>query len=123
LRPTITGVYALTNAHPAVATLAVRQFGVATRSQLLDLGLTRSYIKHHIAAERWREYGRHTVLMQNAPPTRKQLMWIAVLDPEPPAALASHTALEVAGFEGFAKEAGWVHMLVPVAPTTSGFPA
>jgi hypothetical protein len=110
---TISSVYALTTARPVVAALAVRHCGVATRSQLLELGVTRSYIKHHVAAERWHGYGRHTILMQNAPPTREQLMWIAVLDPEPPAALASHTTLETAGFKGFAKEAKLVHMLVP----------
>lgn len=113
LAGTIASVYALTLGHPVVAALAVRQCGVATRSQLLELGLTRSYIKHHIVAERWRAYGRHTVLMQNAPPTRPQLMWLAVLDPEPPAALACHTALEAAGFRGFAQEAALVHTLVP----------
>lgn len=105
-------MYARIGSHPSLATLAIRQRGVATRVQLQALGVTRSFVNHHIAAERWSEYGRHTVLMQNAPPTREQLMWIAVLDAEEPVALASHTTLEYAGFRGFAEEAGLIHILV-----------
>jgi hypothetical protein len=110
---TIAYVYARTAGCPSIATIAVRQRGVASLRQLLDHGLTWSYIDHQIAAERWRRYGRHTIVMQNAPPTREQLMWTAVTDMAPPAALASHTALEVAGFRGFAEEARMVHVLVP----------
>jgi hypothetical protein len=50
--------------------------------------------------------------MQNAPPTREQLMWIAVLDADPPSALASHSTLEASGFAGFAREADLIHTLV-----------
>jgi hypothetical protein len=106
-------VYARTSTHPGVATLAIRQRGVAAMEQLVGLDLSHKYIHHQIAAERWRGYGRSTILMQNAPPTRRQLMWIAVLDLESPAALASHTALEAAGFRGFAEESELVHVLVP----------
>jgi hypothetical protein len=106
-------VYARIDANPRLAALAVRQQGAVRRHQILEYGLTYDYIDNQVAAERWRRYGRHVVLMQNAPPTRLQLMWIAVLDPEPPAALASHTALEHDGFRGFASEAEWVHVLVP----------
>jgi hypothetical protein len=42
-----------------------------------------------------------------------QLMWVAVLDAGYPSALASHTALELAGFQGFAAEAAQIHLLVP----------
>jgi hypothetical protein len=40
-------------------------------------------------------------------------MLIAVLDVGYPAALASHTALEVAGFSSFAREADDIHILIP----------
>lgn len=53
------------------------------------------------------------VLLQNAPPDRRQLMWIAVLDAGPLAALGSHTALELMGFEPFAVEAADIHLIVP----------
>ena len=39
-------------------------------------------------------------------------MWMALLDAEPPAALASHTALERAGFVGFGREAREVHVVI-----------
>jgi hypothetical protein len=106
-------VYARIGNHPRLAALAVRQRGVARPSQIVESDLSYDFIDHQVAAERWRMYGRHTVLMQNAPPTREQLMWLAVLDQEPPAALASHTALEASGFKGFAREADEVHVLVP----------
>lgn len=115
-------MYARTSTHPGVATLAIRQRGVAAIEQLAGLGLTHKYVHHQIAAERWCRYGRHTILMQNAPPTREQLMWIAVTDLEPPAALASHSALEAAGFCGFAEESALVHVLVPRGAHYPGLP-
>jgi hypothetical protein len=97
--------------HPRAATVALRQCGVASRHQLAELGLTYKYVNHQIAAERWSEYGRHTVLLHNTEPNRTQLMWIAVLDATQPAALAGHTALEYDGFRGFAREADLVHIV------------
>ncbi len=38
-------------------------------------------------------------------------MWIGVLDVGPPVALASHTALEVADFRGFAEETARIHVV------------
>ncbi|HYJ70198.1 MAG TPA: hypothetical protein VEX15_21305 [Nocardioidaceae bacterium] len=105
-------MYARSDASPPLAALASRQSGVATRRQIVDLGLTHGFIEHQIAAQRWSAYGRHTILMQNASPSRTQLMWIAVLDADSPAALASHTALEYGGFRGFAHEAKLVHIVV-----------
>jgi hypothetical protein len=40
-------------------------------------------------------------------------MWLAVMDAGYPAVLASHTALELAGFVGWAKEAAEIHLVVP----------
>lgn len=105
-------MYARTDTHPRLSALAVRQLGVARRSQLVECAASYDFVEHQIAAERWSAYGRHTVLMQNAPPSRQQLMWIAVLDADPPAALASHSTLEYGGFRGFASEAELIHVLV-----------
>jgi hypothetical protein len=58
-------------------------------------------------------WGHHVVAMHNTVLTRNQLMWVAVLDAGYPSALASHTALELAGFQGFAAEAAQIHLLVP----------
>lgn len=51
------------------------------------------------------------LLCRDVEPTRAQWMWIGVLDVGPPVALASHTALEVAGFRGFAEETARIHVV------------
>ena len=56
--------------------------------------------------------GEGVVVLQNVPPDRRQLMWVAVLDAGK-CALGSHTALELAGFRSFASEARKIHLVVP----------
>ena len=56
--------------------------GVLHRSQFGTLGVTRGFVAAQIAAGRWMPVGHKVVLLQNAPPTREQLMQIAVLDAE-----------------------------------------
>jgi hypothetical protein len=96
---------------PTVA-LAAAQAGVARRSQLQGAGLTPDAIRAELDAGRWQPWGHHVVVLHNAELTRRQLMWAAVLDAGPPAALASQTALELAGFVAFGVEAGKIHLLV-----------
>lgn len=97
----------------AVTALAALQAGVALRSQLHRTGLTPDAVRAQLDAGRWQSWGHHVVVLHNAEPTRRQLMWAAVLDAGPAAALASHSALELAGFVPFAAEAAKVHLLVP----------
>jgi hypothetical protein len=52
------------------------------------------------------------VITHNFEPSRQQLMWAAVLDAGYPAALASHTALELHEFKSFAREAEQLHLLI-----------
>lgn len=92
--------------------LAEVQTGVATRTQLAGAGLTRHEIRAQLEGGRWQTWGSHVVVLHNAALSRRQLLWAALLDPGPPAALASHTALELAGFRSFATEASAVHLLV-----------
>jgi hypothetical protein len=92
---------------------AARVAGVLRRDRPEDYDLTRAQVRAEVAARRWSCWGDHVVLTQNAPPSRRQLMWIALLDAGPPAALASHTALEVAGFDDFAREAALIHVVIP----------
>jgi hypothetical protein len=75
--------------------------------------MTQGFVAAQIAARRWMPVGHKVILLQNASATREQLMYIAVLDAESLVALASHTALELAGFTGFAKEAAEIHLVVP----------
>jgi hypothetical protein len=75
--------------------------------------MTRSFARNQLRASRWTQWGDHVLLMQNSPPTRRQMMLIALLDVGHPAALASHTSLELAGFQPFANEADDVHLIIP----------
>jgi hypothetical protein len=92
---------------------AARLAGVLRRDRPEQYELTRSFVRAQVDAGRWTWWGDHVVLTQNAAPSRRQLMWVALLDAGPPAALASHTALEIAGFTGFAREASRIHVVVP----------
>lgn len=98
--------------YPALMALAESQQGVLRRDQLVHVGLGPRYAARQVAAARWSEWGNNVVLLSNAEPTREQFKRIALLDPSGPTALASHTALEQAGFHTFAKEADEIHVLV-----------
>lgn len=94
------------------ARLAAVQEGVTTRTQLVGAGLTRHEIGAQLEGRRWQAWGSHVVVLHNSALSRRQLMWAALLDAGPPAALGSHTALELAGFRSFAAEAALIHLLV-----------
>lgn len=98
--------------HPQLDRLVADQCGVVHRDQLRALAVSRSYVAHQIRAGRWTGVGQNLVLLQNAGWDRLQLMWMAVLDAGRPAALGSHTSLEVAGFRAFAREAADVHLVI-----------
>ena len=97
---------------PQVASLTRLQNQVATRAQLLGRGLSAHTIRAQMEAHRWQSWGHHVVVLHNGALSRRQLMWAALLDAGPDAALASHTALELAGFRSFAAEAASLHLLV-----------
>ena len=62
----------------------------------------------HAVGLRW---GDKVLLLQNAPPSRRQLMWLAVLDAEPlPQRCAAIRLSELAGFNPFAAEAKEIHL-------------
>jgi hypothetical protein len=103
----------MANLTDALARIAADQDGILHRDQLRGSGLSPDFARHQIKAQRWRAWGHHVVAMHNNVLTRNQLMWVAVLDAGYPWALASHTALELAGFQGFAAEAAQIHLLVP----------
>lgn len=105
-------MYAISETSPTLRLLMTQQQGVATRRQLIDLGFNQHAIRAQIAARRWQPWGCHVVILHNFEPTRQQLMRAAVLDAGYPAALGSHTALELHGFKPFAREASQLHLLV-----------
>jgi hypothetical protein len=115
-------MYAATDGMPELSRAARSQNGVIRRDQCLVIGLHRSYIRNQLDAQRWTAWGDKVLLLQNAQPSRRQLMWIAVLDASPIAALCSHTSLELAGFKSFAAEAKQIHLLVSRGAKVTRFP-
>ena len=97
---------------PEVAWLTRVQDQVATRAQLIGRGLSAHAVRAQTEAQRWQPWGHHVVILHNGALSRRQLMWAALLDAGTDAALASHTALELAGFRSFAAEAASVHLIV-----------
>jgi hypothetical protein len=91
--------------------LAAGQCGVVTRRQLALAGVTEAQIRAAVAARRWRAFGRNVVVLQNAPLTKPQREWVAVLLPDKPASLAGLSAAAFAGLQGFEPER--VHIVVP----------
>ena len=67
--------------NPAVARLLRNQAGVATIEQLVGRGLTESAVRAQVAARRWQRQGSRCVVAHNHLTTRRQQMWVAVLDP------------------------------------------
>src|SRR4051812_34032412 len=108
--------------HDELARLALRQQSVVTRQQLVGLGVNQFEVRAQLAARRWTTWGAHVVVLHNAAPTRTQLMWAALLDAGEPAALVSHTALELSGFRDFARQADLVHLMVPRGAKVSALP-
>lgn len=105
-------MYAQIHRSGALSAVARRQHGVVRRCQLASFGLGAHVVAANRGAERWQAIGERVVLLQNAPPNRRQLMWIAVLDAGT-CALGSHTSLELAGFRGFASEGDLIHLVIP----------
>lgn len=105
-----------------VRELIRRQDGVATCQQLSAAGLTRGEIRAQLEAVRWRRYGDRTVVAHNHVPTRRQLMWVAVLDPTGCVSLGGLTALETAGFRFFGAEQDLVHLVIQRGAKTWAHP-
>lgn len=98
------------------------QDGVATIAQLVGTGLTRDDLRSQVDAARWSRIGRHCVVTHNFVPTRRQLTWVALLDPPPPVALAGFSALQVAGFRYFGEDPERIHAVVRRGATYHRFP-
>jgi hypothetical protein len=108
--------------HEELRRLAVRQRGTIHRDQFRALDVSPDYITSQVDAQRWTAVGQNVVLLQNAPPLRDQLMWLAVLDAGDDAALGSHTALELAGFKSFSREAAEIHLIVQRGSRATSMP-
>jgi hypothetical protein len=94
------------------ARLLRHQDGVATLAQLVGQRHTESAVRAEVTARRWQRIGARCVVAHNHVPTRRQLMWAAVLDPVGPVALAGLTSLEMVGFRFFGTEMDQIHIIV-----------
>jgi len=103
-----------------LAAIAAEQDGVLTRRQLAASGVSPGQLKAAVAARRWRTFGRNVVVLANAALSQRQRLWVAVLLPGTPCALAGLSAAEAAGLRGFESEK--VHILVPHS-THAGAPS
>ena len=95
---------------PTVHELATVQADVATRRQLLDLGLTADQIEAQIEGGRWRQVNEAVIVMHNGPLTQEQRVWVVSLSAPEPSALCGLTATARSGLVGFETEV--VHVLV-----------
>jgi very-short-patch-repair endonuclease len=86
-----------------------RQAGLARRSQLLELGVTRQHVRARVRAGAWQVVAPEVISLDNGRLDTEQLRWRAVLH-SPDAAWLSHgTGLAVCGLLGW--EDGRVHLL------------
>lgn len=90
---------------------------MVTRAQLAEAEVSPAALKANVAARRWRTIGRNVVVLGNAPLTERQRLWVAVLLPGKPCALAGLSAAAVAGLRGFAVNE--VHVVVRHATHTA----
>lgn len=64
----------------AVARRAAEQHGLVTRDQLLDLGVSRSYIDRRLASGEWRRRAPAVYALASHPRTVRQRLMAAILD-------------------------------------------
>ncbi|MGQ0632224.1 MAG: DUF559 domain-containing protein [Sporichthyaceae bacterium] len=93
-----------------IEALAASQGGVLSRRQLYGFGLVRGEVRAEIRAGRWRRFGRHTIRVAVGD-ERTALLWRAIFEVGPPAALDGVTALVAAGLRGVNEDA--IHVAVP----------
>jgi very-short-patch-repair endonuclease len=91
--------------------VADAQDGVASRRQLLALGLTRWDIAAELRAGRWRQHHRQTICVHTGPLGERASLWHAVIEAGTRAALDGTGSLRAAGLKGF--EADRVRVSVP----------
>lgn len=77
------------------------QHGVASRRQLLSVGLTRWDIRAEVRAGRWRAHHRQTICLHTGPLADAARSWHAVIEAGTRAALDGSGSLIAAGLKGF----------------------
>ena len=86
------------------ARIASMQEGVISRTQLYDVGVTRSRVRAEVRARRWRRVGSQALSLTTGALTREQQLWAAVFEAGPRAFLDGAAALEAAGLKRFGSD-------------------
>ena len=105
-----------------MARLLRLQDGVATYRQLMGVGMSRDEVRAYVDGGRWQRIARHCLVSHNSEPTRRQVMWVAVLDPPDLVALAGFTSLQLRGFTFFGREPELIHVVVQRGATYHRLP-
>jgi hypothetical protein len=87
------------------AEAAAIQDQVLSRGQLRQLGVTVSQENAQLVAGRWQAHPPNAVVLHNGPLTRRQDLWVAVVNAGVNAALCAFTALELDGLTGWPRPA------------------
>lgn len=97
-------------------------YGAFTAAELVRMGCTRAQLRARVAAGRWQRIGRAFV-MHNGELTRAERWSVGVLNCGPRAVLASLSAAESLGLQGWERDE--VHVLAPAGvarPRLPGIP-
>lgn len=86
------------------SSIAQEQGGVLSLTQLRGAGVTRSQLRAHLAARRWRRVHSQVVATHTGPLTELGIFWAAVLEGGPQAYLDGASALIAAGMTGFTSD-------------------
>src|ERR1700759_5124429 len=82
---------------PACRRLIKRQHGVITRRQAPPTGLPATTVETWVQRGRWARLDRGIYATGSGPPSRKALLWAALLRAGPGAVLSHETAAELCG--------------------------
>jgi len=105
---------------PRLVALAEAQENVVSRGQLLAAGVTRSTMRAHLDARRWKAWGRHAVALHSGPLPVRADWWRVVIEAGPRSALDGVSALQAAGLTGI--DAVTVRVSVPRGARTPSIP-
>ena len=83
---------------------AATQGGVLSRRQLYAYGVSRSQVRAHLAARRWRRVGSQSLCLHTGPVSEHGLQWAAVFEAGPRAHLDGASSLIAAGLTNFTTE-------------------
>jgi PAS domain-containing protein len=95
---------------PAVVHLASEQFGVMSRAQLLESGLSADQVLAQVESGRWRQVNEAVIVLHNGPLTGEQREVTVILSAAGVVALGGLTAAARCGLKGF--ETDTVHVLI-----------